>query len=127
MTTLCGVLTRITFYNEVNHYMIGRLKSDESKNLVTVVGYLVGVGLGERLVINGKWETHARYGPQFKVDTFEVALPASASGVESYLKSGMIKGIGRKTADRLLCHFQEKTLEIIEEFPERLTEVKGCR
>ena len=125
MVTISGVLERITFYNEVNHYMIGRLKADESKNLVTVVGYLAGVGLGERLVIDGRWETHARYGPQFRVDTFEVALPASISGIEKYLKSGMIKGIGRKTADRLVNHFREKTLEIIEQSPERLTEVNG--
>lgn len=125
MATLSGVLERITFQNKENHYMIARLMPDESGSLVTVVGYLAGVAIGERLVANGEWETHRRYGPQFKVESFEVSLPASIEGVGKYLKSGMIKGIGRKMADRLIAHFKEDTLTIIEKFPERLTEING--
>lgn len=91
MTILTGLLERITYHNEENHYMIGRLRPDESKNLVTVVGYMTGVNLGETLKINGKWETHPKYGQQFKVDSIEVTLPAAVEGIEKYLKSGIIK------------------------------------
>ncbi len=125
MTTLSGVLERITFHNEANQYTIGRLRTDESKNLITIVGCLAGVGAGERLVVGGKWETHARYGPQFKVETYEVVLPADREGVETYLRSGMIQGIGRKMADKLLSHFQEETLIVIEKHPEKLLEING--
>jgi len=125
MIILTGLLERITYHNEENHYMIGRLRPDESKNLVTVVGYMAGVNPGETLKINGKWETHPKYGQQFKVDSLEVTLPAAVEGIEKYLKSGIIKGIGRKMADRLVRHFEEKTLNIIEKHPGRLIEVQG--
>jgi exodeoxyribonuclease V alpha subunit len=125
MAILTGVLERVTFYNEENHYMIGRLRADESKNLVTVVGYLGRVGPGEGLKLTGRWDTHPKYGQQFKADMFEVVLPADLQGVARYLKSGIIKGIAQKTADRLLRHFGEKTLEIIEKDPGKLLDVEG--
>ncbi len=125
MTTLTGILERITYYNEENRYMIARLRSDESKNLVTIIGYMPGVNPGENLKLAGKWETHPKYGQQFKVTGFEVSLPATIDGIRRYLKSGMIKGIGAKTADRLIRHFSEKTIEVIDRTPEKLTEVEG--
>lgn len=125
MTILTGLLERITYYNEENHYMIGRLRADEAKNLVTVVGYLGGVGPGESLKLTGRWDTHPKYGQQFKADAFEVVLPADLEGVARYLKSGIIKGIARKTADRLIRHFGENTLQIIEREPEKLRDVEG--
>ena len=105
--------------------MIARLRADESKNQVTIVGYMPGVNSGENLTLNGNWETHARFGDQFKVSAFEVVLPATVEGIEKYLKSGIIKGIGSKLADRLIAHFADRTLDIIEKAPQRLLEVEG--
>jgi exodeoxyribonuclease V alpha subunit len=125
MTTLSGTLERITFHNEKNRFMIARLRSDDAGNLVTILGVLPGVNPGENLKLTGKWETHPRYGQQFKVTGFEVALPATLDGIKKYLKSGMIKGIGGKTADRLIRHFSLDTIDVIDRTPEKLTEVEG--
>jgi len=124
-TTLKGHLEKITYYNRENHYTIAKFKISDIQNPVTVLGYMPDPNLGEALKITGTWETHARYGEQLKIDSFEVILPATVEGIKKYLKSGFIKGIGQKTALRLINHFEDKTLEIIENSPERLLDVKG--
>ena len=125
MITLKGILERIVFHNPDNHYMIARLRADDSKQPITVVGYMPGVNSGETLTVSGDWETHAKFGEQFKVSAFEMILPATVEGIEKYLKSGIIKGIGSKLADRLIAHFADQTLDIIEKDPQRLLEVEG--
>ena len=125
MTTINGRLERITFRNEENHYTIGRLKTDATANLVTIVGYLVGVRLGETLKLTGQWVTHPRFGNQFKFDTFEVALPAAVDDILAYLQSGVIKGVGRKMAGRLVRCFKDQTLEIIDRQHAKLVVVEG--
>ena len=112
LTHLTGTLERITFFNEQSRFMIARLRSDTAGNLVTILGVMPGVNPGETLKLTGSWETHQKYGQQFKVDSFEVALPADLDGIKKYLKSGMIKGIGKKTADRLIAHFAEQTIRL---------------
>jgi len=123
--TLEGHLERITYFNETTHYTIARMKHPNSGTIVTVVGYMAGVSPGETVKVKGRWETHPRYGQQFKIQSFEVTLPAAADGIKSYLASGIIKGIGSSMADRLVKAFGEKTFEIIEKMPERLLEVEG--
>ena len=125
MTTLDGHLERITYYNRENHFTIAKFRTDKTNNLITVLGYIPNPNLGESLKIYGNWETHARYGQQLKIEHFEVVLPTTADGIKKYLKSGAIKGLGPKTAIRLVDHFKEKTLEIIEKDPARLLEIKG--
>ena len=124
-TTLKGHLEKITYYNRENHYTIARFKINDIPNPVTILGCMPDPNLGESLKITGTWETHPRYGEQLKIDSFEVILPATVEGIKKYLKSGFIKGIGQKTALRLINHFEDKTLEVIENYPEKLLDVKG--
>lgn len=124
-TTLKGHLEKITYYNQENHYTIAKFRISNTQNLVTILGCMSDPNLGEALKITGTWETHPRYGQQLKIDSFEVILPATVEGIKKYLESGFIKGIGQKTASRLISHFEDKTLEVIENSPERLIDVKG--
>ncbi|SLM32630.1 RecD3 [Desulfamplus magnetovallimortis] len=125
MITINGTLQKITFRNEDNHYTIARLKIPESKEAVTIVGHLAGVTEGENLKLTGKWVSHAKYGEQFKVESFAVTLPDTVSGIRKYLASGIIQGIGKSMARRIVEHFKAATLEIIENEPERLMEIEG--
>ncbi|HEX5941245.1 MAG TPA: ATP-dependent RecD-like DNA helicase, partial [Anaerolineales bacterium] len=93
--------------------------------LITVVGNLPELSPGEHLRLEGHWDKHPRHGSQFKAEVCEQTLPASVAGIQSYLGSGMIKGIGPKLAERIVSHFQEKTFDVIEEDPERLLRVPG--
>ncbi len=125
MITISGTLQKITFKNEENHYTIARLKILKSRETITVVGHLAGIAEGEMLKLTGKWVTHTKYGDQFKVERFDVTLPATVSGIKRYLGSGIIHGIGKSMARRIVEHFKDEALEIIENEPERLMEVDG--
>ena len=124
-TTLEGKLEHITFYNEKTHYLIARLRSKETKSSVSVLGYMPAPNLGETVKVSGVWQSHPRYGQQFKFETFEVLLPDTISEISTYLKSGFIKGIGPKTVARLIAEFKDQTIDIIENHPDELTKVKG--
>jgi len=125
MINIEGHLERITYQNEENHYTIARLSTGRSKNTITIVGFMAGISPGQKLRLSGSWENHPRYGQQFKIDTFEVTLPETIEGIQKYLETGIIKGIGPMIAGRLVGRFGSETLKIIENAPERLTEVPG--
>ncbi|RJP76132.1 MAG: ATP-dependent RecD-like DNA helicase [Desulfobacteraceae bacterium] len=125
MIILEGNLERITFQNEENHYTIARLATGTPGSMITIVGFMAGISPGQTLRLSGNWETHPRYGQQFKIETFAVSLPETIEGIRKYLESGVIKNIGPLIAKRLVRHFGKKTLEVIEQCPERLTEVNG--
>jgi exodeoxyribonuclease V alpha subunit len=125
LTTLEGQIDKITYYNDDTHYTIAKLETKNNRNPVTIIGYLSQPTPGEILKVAGTWETHPRYGQQLRLVSYEVVLPATVAGITNYLKAGFIKGIGPKTAAGLVAHFEDKTLEIIEKNPEKLTEVKG--
>ncbi len=125
LTVLEGELERITYFNEQTHYMIARLKTLSGGNLVTLVGFLAGIRPGEFLKVSGIWETHPRFGQQLRVKNYEVKLPATVRGIKKYLQSGMIKGLGKSLAQRMVDHFGVDTLQIIEKSSERLLEVEG--
>src|SRR3954471_16128376 len=123
---LTAVLERITYVNEETGYTIARVATDRSgADLVTVVGALLGVQPGESLRLVGRWSSHPRYGRQFEVESYTTVLPATIQGIERYLGSGLIKGIGPRTAGRIVGHFGVDTLRVIEEQPGRLVEVAG--
>jgi exodeoxyribonuclease V alpha subunit len=120
-----GQLERIVYFNEDSLYTVARLKVKGKRGLVTVVGQIGGVTPGEELALSGSWEVHSEYGEQFRVDTCTVRLPAKVQGIEKYLGSGLIKGIGPEMAGRLVGYFGDKTLDVIENRPEDLLKVEG--
>ncbi|MCJ8500998.1 SF1B family DNA helicase RecD2 [Desulfatitalea alkaliphila] len=123
-TTLEGRIERITFRSPDSAFLIAKFRPAGQTALVTILGHLPP-NIGETLRISGEWQAHARFGQQFKVHRFESLLPAGVEEIRRFLALGLIKGIGPKTADRLLARFQEDTLTVIEQSPERLTEVRG--
>lgn len=125
MPTLEGAIERITFHNEENGYTVARLIPDGKDYEVTVIGNMLGVQVGEHVRLEGEWTVHGQYGRQFKVERYASVLPATAAGIEKYLGSGLVKGVGPVTAKRIVRKFGADTLTVIDETPERLREVLG--
>ena len=111
---LQGQIERITYVNDENGYTVAKVRVKQQRELVTVVGNLMAPAPGEIIKMRGEWINHPRYGEQFKVFRYESLVPASVYGIEKYLGSGLIKGIGPVMAKRIVKRFGEMTLEIIE-------------
>lgn len=124
-TTIEGRIERVTFRNPDSHFVIAKFRPTEQNSLITVLGHIPEPRPGETLRLGGTWQHHPRFGQQFAVTQFEVLLPAGTEEIRRYLLSGLIKGIGAKTAERLLAHFKGDTLAVIEKEPHRLAEVRG--
>jgi exodeoxyribonuclease V alpha subunit len=125
-TEIQGILDRITFQNEENGYTVARLQElEKGKDLITVVGFLSGVPIGSTLSLSGNWIRDPRYGKQFKLQSYQIVKPNTINGMERYLGSGLIKGIGPTYAARIVDLFGLETLEILENDPDRLREVPG--
>ena len=122
---LDGVLERVTFANPETGYTIARIAPERGAELVTAVGPLLGAQVGEFLRLRGRWSAHPRYGRQFEVHSYATVLPATAAGIQKYLGSGLIKGIGPVMAERMVAHFGVDIMHVIEETPGRLIEVDG--
>ena len=133
---ISGSVERITFYNAENGYTVLRLRPDRRAMLpyqyasgrdalITVIGNLPELNPGEWLRLTGHWSNHPRHGRQFNVQLCEQSLPATTEGIKRYLGSGMIRGVGKVMAERIVDHFGDQTLDIIEGEPERLSEVSG--
>ena len=120
-----GVLANIRYQNDANSYTIADFEPENSKEELTVVGYLPFVEEGDTLKLIGKMVIHQEYGEQFKIDTFEKIMPKDSKSLERYLASGTIKGIGPATAKKIVKKFGEDTINIFKFEPERLSEVKG--
>ena len=125
LTHLSGQIERITFTNEENGFTIAQVKVEGKKDLVTVVGSLMAPTPGEILEMQGEWAHHPKFGEQFKVAQFKTKVPATVYGIQKYLGSGLIKGLGPVMAGRIVEKFGKKTLDVIENEIERLAEVKG--
>ena len=119
-----GAISAVIFQNYDNGYAVLRLKSDGGEQ-VTVVGTIPMPAVGERLMVTGKWTAHQSYGRQFEAEFLERLLPQSCPEIISYLSSRIVKGIGPRTAARIVQHFGEQTLQIMEREPHRLAEVSG--
>ncbi|HVT59340.1 MAG TPA: ATP-dependent RecD-like DNA helicase [Thermoanaerobaculia bacterium] len=124
-TELEGSLERIVYANEENAWSVVRLTVSGKREPVTAVGNLLGVQPGENLRLTGCWVDDPRHGRQFRVTSYATLVPATAAGIEKYLGSGLIRGIGKVMASRLVASFGLETLEVIEHHPERLQEVEG--
>ncbi len=126
LAVLDAVFERVTYANEETGYTVARVApGGRSDDLITVVGALLGAHPGESLRLRGWWKSHAQYGRQFEVREFTTVLPATIQGIQRYLGSGLIKGIGPRMAERIVETFGEDTLRVIEEEPERLVSVPG--
>jgi exodeoxyribonuclease V alpha subunit len=125
LAALEGVVERLTFSDPESHYAVVRLKVKGRRDLVTVVGPLAGTREGEQLQLKGRYEVHPKWGEQFKVTWWYAVLPATKEGIQRYLSSGLVKGIGPELAKRLVARFGSETLEVIDHTPERLKEVPG--
>ena len=120
---LSGSVERVVYHNDKNQYTVLELAAGDG--LVTVVGSFPFVSEGEELRVYGAWDVHPSFGEQFKATAFERARPASTAAMLKYLSSGAVKGIGPATARRIIQTFGAKALEVIENEPERLAQIKG--
>jgi exodeoxyribonuclease V alpha subunit len=127
VSLLDGVLERVTFANPETGYTIAKIGSARGggSDLVTAVGPLLGAQVGESLRLRGRWTSHPKYGRQFEVHSYTTVLPATTQGIQRYLGSGLIKGIGPVMAERMVGHFGVDIMHIIESEPARLIEVDG--
>jgi exodeoxyribonuclease V alpha subunit len=130
MPTISGTIERIVFRNQETGFTVARLSPDDAgrlfrSELVTVVGALPGLNIGEQVDVTGEWETHPQHGRRLSVTSFTPHSPVTAEGLQRYLGSGVIKGIGPKLAERIVHQFGEQTLAVIELEPARLLSVSG--
>ena len=125
LADLQGQIERITYTNEENGFTIAKIRVYGNPDLVTVVGNLIDPMPGEIIKMRGEWANHPKYGEQFKIAQYNTSVPASVYGIQKYLGSGLIKGIGPVMAKRIVNKFGEKTLEVIEDKIETLAEVAG--
>jgi exodeoxyribonuclease V alpha subunit len=125
LTHLQGQLERILYSNEETGYTIAKVKISDHEEPITVVGNLLSPTPGEILKIKGTWVTHPKYGEQFKITQYETITPATEHGIERYLGSGLIKGIGPVMAKRIVREFGMETLDVIESNINKLAEVDG--
>ncbi len=123
--TISGVVERLTYYSQESGYTVARLVRKGESELTTIVGSFAEIQPGQTLQLLGFWRSHPQYGSQFQVVQYQETKPATLTGMEKYLGSGLIKGVGPVTARRIVAHFGLETLEIIEHQIERLAEVKG--
>ncbi len=120
-----GVLERVTFASEETGWSVIRLLLPDRRDPVAAVGYLPGVQPGENLRLHGRWVHDRRYGEQFQVESYVTVAPSTLPGIERYLGSGLIRGVGKVMAARLVERFGLDTLDILDRHPERLQEVEG--
>ncbi|MBI5183088.1 MAG: ATP-dependent RecD-like DNA helicase [Nitrospinae bacterium] len=125
VTTIQGEMERIVYANEENHFTIGKMHIEGRKELATVIGVLMYVNPGETLRLTGEWVHHKKFGEQFKIDSYISVVPSTLNGIEKYLASGLIEGIGPVMASRLVKRFGLDTINIIDNETERLDEVEG--
>ena len=123
--TLTGVLERIIFLNEETHYTIAEFRREDNDEKTTIVGPLPGAQCGETLHLRGQWTRHAQHGDQFKVDSFKAELPSSVYGIRKYLGSGLVPGIGKVYANKIVDAFGTDTFRVLSEESGKLRSVPG--
>jgi exodeoxyribonuclease V alpha subunit len=122
---LAGLVERVTYHNAENGFCVLRAKARGHRDVVTVVGHAATIGVGEWITASGDWVNDRTHGQQFKARFLRTSPPTSADGIEKYLASGMIRGVGPVYAKKLVGAFGDKVFDIIEAAPDRLREVEG--
>jgi exodeoxyribonuclease V alpha subunit len=122
---LAGIVERVTFHNDENGFCVLRVKARGHRDLVTVVGHAATISAGEWITVTGEWTNDRNHGQQFKARFLKTSAPTTAEGIEKYLGSGMIRGIGPAYAKRMVKAFGDKVFDIIEAEPDRLKEIDG--
>jgi len=122
---LAGPVERVTFHNAESGFCVLRVKARGHRDLVTIVGHAASISAGEWLTASGEWINDRTHGQQFKARFLKTSAPTTAEGIEKYLASGMIRGIGPVYAKKMVAAFGEAVFEIIETSPDRLREVPG--
>ncbi len=125
MEEITGHIERITFQNPDNGWTVARLQEAKKREVTTVVGTMTSVQIGETLRCRGVWKNDKNFGQQFIVEEYEVTRPATVRGIKKYLSSGMIKGVGKAFAERIVAQYGEETLDIIDSTPDMLMEIDG--
>jgi exodeoxyribonuclease V alpha subunit len=120
-----GVVERIVYESDDTGFLVARMEREDTGELITFVGAFVAVSAGDTMRLWGQWQDNPKFGRQLRVDRFETILPTTVTGIEKYLGSGLIDGIGKEFAKRIVKAFGVETLRVIDEEPERLREVKG--
>jgi len=121
---ISGTIAAVVYQNQSNGYAVIKLDSDED-GLITVVGIIPAAVAGERMIVTGHWTTHTSYGKQFEAEFLERLLPDTTTEILAYLSSRAVRGIGEKTAQKIVERFKEASLRILEQEPQRLTEIEG--
>ncbi|MBT9177128.1 MAG: ATP-dependent RecD-like DNA helicase [Firmicutes bacterium] len=124
MLLIKGTIERVVFYNQANHYSVLRFRLRDNQ-IIAVVGLIPNPAAGKELELTGEYTSHPQYGKQFLVASHIERAPLEVVGIEKYLGSGLLKGVGPGTARRLVAHFGADTLKVLEYSPERLLEVPG--
>jgi exodeoxyribonuclease V alpha subunit len=122
---VAGLVERVTFHNEDNGFCVLRVKARGQRDLITVLGHAAMISAGEFVQASGSWQNDRAHGVQFRASFLKIAPPTTVEGIEKYLGSGMIRGIGPVYARKLVWAFGEDVFEIIEQEPSRLREVTG--
>jgi exodeoxyribonuclease V alpha subunit len=122
---LAGLVERVTYHNAENGFCVLRAKARGHRDLVTVVGHAAAIAAGEWITASGGWVNDHTHGQQFKAQFLRTSAPTSAEGIEKYLSSGMIRGVGPVYAKKLVRAFGEKVFDVIEATPDRLREING--
>src|SRR5262249_370986 len=122
---LAGLVERVTYHNGENGFCVLRAKARGHRDLVTVVGHAATIAAGEWITAAGEWVNDRTHGQQFKAHFLRTSPPTSADGIEKYLSSGMIRGVGPVYARKLMRAFGDKVFDVIETTPERLREIDG--
>ncbi len=122
---LAGLIERVTYHNSENGFCVLRVKARGHRDVVTVVGHAAAIAAGEWITASGEWVNDRTHGQQFRARFLRTSPPTSADGIEKYLSSGMIRGVGPVYAKKLVRAFGEKVFDVIESTPERLREVDG--
>lgn len=125
MASLKCTIERVVFNNPENGYTVMEVSTEDSFGRQTIVGVFEGVSVGMTLKVEGEWRNDRRFGQQFAVESWMEDMPATIKGIEAYLASGFIKGIGKKKAKAIVKVFGEQTIEVLDNTPERLVEVSG--
>ena len=122
---LAGSIERVTFHNPENGFCVLRVKVRGKREAVAVIGHAATISAGEHIQASGTWENTVEHGVQFRAAHLQTTPPSTAAGMQKYLGSGLIRGVGKELARRLVAAFGERVFEVIDEHPERLKTVEG--